>query len=184
MPPMPSLPVCTFSRVMKEKGIEEAVRAIESINNQYKRQVYALTIYGQVDPHQIDWFEKLQQTFPSYIKYGGMVPFDKSTEILKDYFALLFPTYYEGEGFAGTLIDALAAGVPVIASDWHYNAEIVLDEKTGLVHKTKDDQGLKDALERAYLFPQKWNEMKLNCIRLAHHYVPEKAIAVLTDRII
>ncbi|MFR3494185.1 MAG: glycosyltransferase [Blautia sp.] len=55
---------------------------------------------------------------PQYIRYKGMVPFNQSTEVLKNYDALLFPTYYEGEGFAGTIIDAFAAGLPVIASDW------------------------------------------------------------------
>ena len=73
-----------------------------------------------MDSVQTEWFNELKSTFPSYIKYGGLVPFDKSVEVLKNYFALLFPTYYEGEGFAGTLLDAMAAGVPVVASDWRY----------------------------------------------------------------
>ena len=79
----------------------------------------------------------LFRSFPKYVSYGGKVPFDKSVDILKNYFALLFPTYYDGEGFAGTLIDAFSAGVPVIASDWKYNAEIV-NEKVGIVYSAKD----------------------------------------------
>jgi glycosyltransferase involved in cell wall biosynthesis len=47
------------------------------------------------------------------------------TKVLRDYFALLFPIYYIGEGFAGTAIDAFSAGVPVIASDWKYNSEVI-----------------------------------------------------------
>jgi glycosyltransferase involved in cell wall biosynthesis len=58
----------------------------------------------------------MQKRFPEYVVYGGVVPFNKSVEVLKDYFAVLFPTYYEGEGFAGTIIDAHSAGVPIIAS--------------------------------------------------------------------
>lgn len=122
--------LCTFSRVMKEKGIEDAVNAVKTVNEHFGRIVYTLDIYGQVDSAQTEWFNELKSTFPLYIKYGEFVPFDKSVEVLKNYFALLFPTYYEGEGFAGTLLDAMAAGVPVIASDWRYNPEIV-NEKTG-----------------------------------------------------
>lgn len=79
----------------------------------------------------------LQKKFPPYIRYGGSVPFDKSVNVLKDYFALLFPTYYEGEGFAGTLIDAYSAGAPVIviAFDWKYNSELV-NENVGYVCPT------------------------------------------------
>lgn len=65
-----------------------------------------------------------------------MVPFNQSTEVLKNYDALLFPTYYEGEGFAGTIIDAFAAGLPVIASDWKYNSEIIKQGITGVITKT------------------------------------------------
>ena len=105
--------LCTFSRVMKEKGIEDAVNAVKKINKLENREVFILDIYGQVDKNQREWFERLQSTFPDFIRYGGLIPYDKSTDVLKEYFALLFPTYYDGEGFAGTLIDAMAAGLDV-----------------------------------------------------------------------
>lgn len=83
--------LCTFSRVMKEKGIEDAVNAVKTVNEHLGRTVYTLDIYGQVDSAQTEWFNELKSTFPSYIKYGELVPFDKSVEVLKNYFALLFP---------------------------------------------------------------------------------------------
>ena len=56
--------------------------------------------------HKHDWLETLRKKFPDYISYCGLISFEKSVETLKEYFALLLPTYYEGEGFAGTLIGA------------------------------------------------------------------------------
>lgn len=50
------------------------------------------------------------------------------------YFVLLFPTYYENEGFARTLIDAYSAEVPVIVTDRRYNSELVTD-KMGFIYK-------------------------------------------------
>ena len=110
--------LCTFSRVTKEKGIEDAVAAIKAVNEKMGRTVYTLDIYGQVDESQTLWFDELQKVFPSYVRYGGLVPFDKSVEVLKDYFALLFPTRFYTEGIPGTIIDAYAAGVPVISARW------------------------------------------------------------------
>ena len=86
--------LCTFSRVMKEKGIEDAVYAVRKINKAFGRTVYTLDIYGQIDGSQTEWFENLKNSFPEYVKYGGFVDFDKSTDVLKNYFALIFPTYY------------------------------------------------------------------------------------------
>ena len=171
--------LCTFSRVMKEKGIEDAVNAIKTVNEKYGETVYTLDIYGQVDADQIEWFENLKANFPDYVKYGGLVPFDKSTEVLKDYFALLFPTYYYGEGFAGTVIDALAAGVPIVASDWRYNPEVVKKDITGVLFETGNIGEFVDNLEYMVLNADKWNCLKVNCIREAKNYLPENAMQIL-----
>ena len=48
---------------------------------------------------------------------------------------MIFPTYYVGEGFPGTIIDAFSSGIPDIATDWRYNSEIVQNGKTGYIYK-------------------------------------------------
>jgi len=174
--------LCTFSRVMKEKGIEDAVNAVKAVNEHFGRIVYTLDIYGQVDSAQTEWFNKLKSTFPLYIKYGELVPFDKSVEVLKNYFALLFPTYYEGEGFAGTLLDAMAAGVPVIASDWRYNSEIV-NEKTGYVYPVHDNHAFVTTLISVGNNPELLLSKKSDCLKEAEKYRAENVIQCLTSKL-
>ena len=174
--------LCTFSRVMREKGIEDAVRTVTEVNQSLGRTVFSLDIYGQVDENQIDWFEALRKNFPDYIRYSGVIPFDRSVETLKEYFALLFPTYYEGEGFAGTLIDAYSAGVPVIASDWKYNMELV-NENVGYVYKTRDNVALAELLNAVATDPTMILKKKKSCLYEAEKYKIEKVVSVLLDRI-
>ena len=171
--------LCTFSRVMKEKGIEDAVNAVKKINKLENREVFILDIYGQVDKNQREWFERLQSTFPDFIRYGGLIPYDKSTDVLKEYFALLFPTYYDGEGFAGTLIDAMAAGVPVIASDWKYNKDIVEDWKTGIIMQNSLDNELLNILKQK----EQWMRMKKMCVLEARKYLPTVALQPLIENL-
>ena len=174
--------LCTFSRVMREKGIEDAVKVVMAVNADFGRDVFSLDIYGQVDENQTEWFESLQKTFPDYIHYGGLIPFDKSVETLKGYFALLFPTYYEGEGFAGTLIDAYSAGVPVIASDWKYNAELV-NENVGYIYKAQDNVAFADLLKAVAADPTMILKKKKACLREAEKYRIENAVDILFNRI-
>lgn len=176
------LKLCTFSRVMREKGIEDAVKVVTAVNQSLGRVVFSLDIYGQVDENQTEWFESLQKTFPDFIRYGGLIPFDQSVETLKEYFALLFPTYYEGEGFAGTLIDAYSAGVPVIASDWRYNAELV-NEEVGYIYKTQDNAAFEDLLKLVAVDPTMILKKKKACLREAEEYKIENALSVLLNRI-
>ena len=174
--------LCTFSRVMKEKGIEDAVNAVKTVNEHFGRIVYTLDIYGQVDSAQTEWFNELKSTFPLYIKYGEFVPFEKSVEVLKNYFALLFPTYYEGEGFAGTLLDAMAAGVPVIASDWRYNPEIV-NEKTGYVYPVHDNHAFVTTLISVGNNSDLLLSKKSDCLKEAEKYRAENVIQCLTSKL-
>lgn len=174
--------LCTFSRVIKEKGIEDAVNAVKTVNEHFGRIVYTLDIYGQVDSAQTEWFNELKSTFPLYIKYGEFVPFDKSVEVLKNYFALLFPTYYEGEGFAGTLLDAMAAGVPVIASDWRYNPEIV-NEKTGYVYPVHDNHAFVTTLISVGNNSDLLLSKKSDCLKEAEKYRAENVIQCLTSKL-
>lgn len=97
---------------MKEKGIEDIIHAVEDINEKYGSKKFALDIYGQIDEGYRDSFESMIKKFPDYIRYCGTVPFDKSTEALKNYFALVFPTRFYTEGIPGTIIDAYASRCP------------------------------------------------------------------------
>lgn len=174
--------LCTFSRVMKEKGIEDAVNAVRAVNDMLGHQAVALDIYGQVDAMQIGWFQALQKSFSECIQYKGVIPFDKSVEVLKEYFALLFPTYYEGEGFAGTLIDAFSAGVPVIASDWKYNSELV-NERTGYIYPTGDQRAFVEILQRVTKDPNMVLSKKRSCLQEATKYSADAAIHILLEQL-
>lgn len=174
--------LCTFSRVMREKGIEDAINAVKHANSMAGRTVYTLDIYGQVDSGQIEWFEELQKSFPDFVKYGGLVQFDKSVEALKDYFALLFPTRFYTEGIPGTIIDAYAAGVPVISARWESFADIVDDGITGIGYAFGNTNEFSSLLADSDELVSRINAMKTACIEKANLYLPKTAISVLAER--
>lgn len=174
--------LCTFSRVMKEKGVETAIKAVKQANEMLGFTAYSLDIYGQVDSLQIEWFENLQKSFPPYVRYGGVVAYEKSVEVLKQYFALLFPTYYEGEGFAGTIIDAFASGVPVVASNWKYNSEII-NRNVGFVYSVNEPEELVAILKDSAVNPNMLLDKKKSCLVEAEKYKINKVTTALLDNL-
>jgi glycosyltransferase involved in cell wall biosynthesis len=170
------LRLCTFSRVTKTKGIEDAIEAVKIVNSSLGKVVYELDIYGQVDEDYKDRFNELKKDFPEYISYKGIAKYNESVNVIKDYFALLFPTYYKGEGFPGTVLDAFAAGVPVIATNWRYNGEIIKDQKDGLIYDNKERGALQKILFSLKTEPNQINNMKSNCLKRAKQYTPETVI--------
>ncbi len=175
--------LCTFSRVMREKGIEDAINAIININNKKGNIVYELDIYGQVDFEQIEWFEKLKKNFPSYIRYCGVVDFKNSVRIVKNYFCLLFPTRFYTEGIPGTIIDAYAAGVPVISSRWESFSDVIIENITGIGYQFGNPNDLENLLVLVSEKPELIFNKKKDCLKMAEMYIPENALEILIKQL-
>lgn len=174
--------LCTFSRVMREKGIETAINVIKKVNDRLGYLAYSLDIYGQVDTTQTEWFESLKKCFPEGVRYCGCVGADKSVEILQSYFALLFPTHFYTEGIPGTIIDAYAAGVPVISAKWESYSDVVDEGVTGIGYEFDNENEFENVLLSIAHDPQMLLRMKANCTKKAKDYMPETAIQIITEK--
>lgn len=175
--------LCTFSRVTPEKGIEKAIQAVRYANNSLGRTAFTLDIFGKIDPEYSEKFATLCKDFESYIRYKGFIDTKNSTDELKTCFALLFPTSYYGEGFAGAVIDAFVAGVPVIATDWNYNSHIIRNGEDGIIYDPKTEGLLGKILVDAANNPQQLNNMKLNCLERAAHFEADEAVKTLLNEL-
>ncbi|WP_035052224.1 glycosyltransferase family 4 protein [Carnobacterium pleistocenium] len=179
----PPYRLCTFSRVLKEKGIEDAIEAVNNINREYSENIFELDIYGTIDESYRERFTDILDSQPDYIKYCGIVDFEKSTETLKAYFALLFPTYYKSEGYPNTFVDAFSAGLPIIASNYKYNSEIICSGKDGIIYDSEDPNALTHELKKIYNKPEIIYDMKINCLNRCSEFLPEKAIKILAENL-
>ena len=173
--------LCTFSRVMKEKGIEDAINAVKTVNKEAGRIVYTLDIYGQVDSRQTQWFEDLKNTFPDYIKYRGLIDYDNSVDVLKNYCVLLFPTHFYTEGIPGTILDAYAAGIPVISAKWENFADIVEDKITGIGYEFLDQGQIVEILRNLQI--NRMEKMKIACLHKGMGYLPENIINIIKSKL-
>lgn len=57
----------------------------------------------------------------------------------------VFPSYYEG--FSGAVLEAMLAGVPILASDIDQNTEIIRHLENGYIFKVKDQASLREAMD-------------------------------------
>lgn len=173
----------TFSRVMKQKGIEDVARVVSEINTDVGRRLFELDIYGQVDTNEIVWFQEFSEKYrlnekSSAIKYKGFVPFGKSIEYISQYFSLIFPTRFYTEGIPGTIIDSYAAGVPVISAMWESFADVV-DDATGIGFEFENWSELKKTLLYIANDPTVINQKRRNCLKRAEDFLPSKIVSII-----
>lgn len=163
---------CTFSRVIPEKGIEDSVNAIETISRKYEVE---LDIYGPVaEEYKERFFSLIEKSI--HCNYKGIVEADESVLVLKQYFCLLFPTYWKSEGMPGTIIDAFASGLPIIARRWPLCDELIMDGKTGLVYDFDKPEMLVEKIEYAITHKDEIINMKTNCLDESKKYSEEVVV--------
>lgn len=174
---------CTFSRVIKEKGITAAAEAVREINREKGFPACAMDIYGPVESRYQEEFDEILAASGDVIRYMGVVDYNESVRILQDYYMLLFPTYFRGEGFPGTLIDAFSAGLPVIATDWHCNGEIIAHEKTGFLYDVEQPEKLKQWMLYSMEHPQQIHQMRFQCLQDVKQYSAETVMQTIHEKL-
>lgn len=125
-----------FSRVQPEKGVDIILDALEAAEKSGRK--ISVDFYGEIKPDYKDRFlNKIDKL--SNARYCGFLNFfdGSGQKILSEYHLSLFPTFWHGEGFPGVIVDAFMAGVPVLASDWNFNPELIT-EGTGYICRSKD----------------------------------------------
>ncbi len=172
---------CTFSRVAKEKGIEDAIQAVEKINSEVGRAVCRLNIYGPIGRDYAERFDAVMKNTTEAVQYRGNVPTEQAVNTIKNYYAVLFPTYWLSEGQAGTIIESLTAGVPIIATDWRANHEMIQNGYNGMLYPSEQAKTLTEGIK--WIISQKENmlNLKKNCLKSALYYQPDEHIKKMIE---
>ena len=131
-----------ISRIRIEKGIEEYLAAAETIRKEYPNTEFH--ILGGCEG---DYEERLRQlTQQGIVVYHGQQsdvrPFIEQSS------CIIHPSFYP-EGMSNVLLEACAAGRPVITTDRPGCGEIVDDGKTGFIVRQQDKQ---DVIEKVRKF--------------------------------
>ena len=174
--------VCTYSRVTQTKGIEDAAAIVKKANALLGKNVFFLEVYGGVAPEYKDAFDALCRENGDVMGYMGVKNADEAVSTLKDQFALLFPTYYEGECFAGTVLDAFSSRTPIIANDWKYNREVVIDGENGFLYPFRDTDAAAERLARLYREKDTYRAIQAGCEQSARRYDSDRVLEALTSR--
>ena len=167
---------CTYSRVCKEKGISLAIDAIRKVNEDAGKIICELDIYGTPQEDYREEFENKIRENQEYVHVWPYLDDTNAIETLSKHYIMLFPTFYDGEGFPIAIIECLKAGLPVIASDWHFNKEVVIDNYTGRIFSLDNGTALVQLIKWSLNNQEKVLEMKYNCLNQAKVFEPDKAL--------
>lgn len=168
-----------LSRVSESKGISLIFEAIRDERLKNRMDEFVVHFYGPVEEGYRDRFHAMVESEPN-TRYMGYLDIYNDTEgcygTIASYHAMLFPTTWMGEGFPGVILDALVCGLPVIASDWNMNREVVADGQTGRIIPPNDAGALAYAILDVLDNRGEWRLMSVNSTKGALRFDARKVL--------
>ena len=166
----------------ESKGIADAAEICKRANAVLGRDVFRLEVYGNVAPEYQEDFEALCAREEAVMRYCGVKNADAAVETLSRQFVLLFPTYYEGECFAGTVLDAFLSRTPIIANDWKYNGEVIRDGENGFLYPYRDIDAAAERLVALYQNPALYARIQAGCEASARAFDSDCVLETLANK--
>lgn len=142
-----------ISQVKKTKGICEFIDAALTLDTSFVFDVYGPILDDEVE---LKISENLN------ITYRGVINPSEVINTLLKYNVLVLPTYHDGEGYPGVILEAFSIGMPVISTKWNSIPEIVHHNENGILVPIKDFESLKN--EILNFNQNKYNKLRINAI--------------------
>jgi glycosyltransferase involved in cell wall biosynthesis len=144
-----------FGQVKREKGIFDIAEAIGGTPG------VSCDFYGPVLERDREDFLREISRYPN-LAYRGSIEPGVVSQVAMAYDVLLLPTFHTGEGYPAVILEAYAAGIPVIATDWLALGEIVENGTRGLLVPVHSPAKIREALDALFADEHLYESMRRN----------------------
>ena len=134
------------SHLRESKGIQDLIEAVALLPATIKSKL-VIDIYGD-GPHKASLLNKIRdKQLDMNFNFKGSVMNLK--ELYSNYDYMLQPTHMEC--FSLSILESLAANVPVITTNVGGNQEVITNNENGFITAAKDISALQDVIKKVYL---------------------------------
>lgn len=133
----------TVTRLTPYKGVDHLIRAVSRV-----KDIHLLVVgIGPMGQKLVELTNRLGVS--ARVHFLGYIPRDRLPAVFRaaDYTVV----YAGGEGLSHVLLESLAVGTPVIASDAGGNSEVVCHGENGWLVPFPDEERLLEAIHKAFL---------------------------------
>lgn len=173
-PTNPQVTILYYGRWAPIKGLDVLASALRKLAPQQQRRL-VMHIFGNGD---FDWVRHcFQDAGLVHIAIGGWLSDDQKRVELSVADAVVLPS--RSEGFGASLLEAMATGTPIIASDAGAIPEVLEGYPFARLTRRGDPEDLRDAL--GALLAGAWPDSRTPAPSLPERYSPPRVIAGLVE---
>jgi glycosyltransferase involved in cell wall biosynthesis len=158
LPPFQGKTVCTVCRLVPWKGVDRLIKALTVIDNT------RLVVAGEGAERHNLMRQARMHGVSNRVVFLGQIGQNEVNAVLKQADVFVLNSSYEG--LPHVVLEAMAAGVLVVATDVGGTAEVVTHRETGLLVQSGDDAALLSALRFSLAEAPECREMVSKARRL------------------
>lgn len=158
-----------IGRISPEKGVDTLLRAWKGVD-------YPLTVVGDGP-----FAEQAKQMADAKVTFTGEVSHEAALQLSRESSIFIFPSHWY-EGFGLSLLEAMATGRAIIASDLGVRREMIQDGVTGLLFQPGNAEDLRRKVVRLVEDPDLCKSLGNAARRFyLENYTPERNYVMLMD---
>jgi len=157
--------------LIPRKGVDVLIKAFSGIDGR-------LVIIG--DGPERGKLKDMSVKYSVNCDFKGKIPPEMILEELKNARILVLPAV-EGEGLPNVILEAMALGIPVIATNLAGIPDIVIDGKNGFIVKPRDVEGLREKIVLLLSDERLFKKMSRNARKTAARYSWENILSKLEE---
>lgn len=136
--------ILCISRLTPRKGINYLLDAFKKVRAKYPKVKLIIGGEGDAEEALKEQAEKLG--IKNQVNFLGRIPHEKVSHIYASADVFVLPSL--NEGMSNTILEAIASGLPIIATDTGGTRELVEDGKNGFVIPLRSSEVIAEKLER------------------------------------
>jgi glycosyltransferase involved in cell wall biosynthesis len=153
------LTLVSVGRLHQQKNVQRMLEVLLTIRNQSGLPANARVIGDGPERKNLEKFAR-QHHLARAVSFEGWLPRSEVAAAYRSGTVLLQLSSYEG--MSNTILEALASGLPVVASRITENMELIEPEENGLLFGPEEEVSkIAQAIIRLYQKPELWTQMSL-----------------------
>ncbi|AMM41433.1 MAG TPA: glycosyltransferase family 1 protein [Candidatus Atribacteria bacterium] len=174
--------VLFLGNLIKSKGFFDVIKAIPKVIRRYSNVKF---IFAGKFPNnyreQNEVFRYIEQNkLDSVVKFMEVVPGEKKIKLLLFSDVFIFPSYNEGHPFV--ILEAMAAGLPIITTDVGAIRETVIDKENGFIIEKNNPKQIAEKIITLIKNPELRKKMgEKSRQRFLKYYTKDKFIENLSN---
>ena len=129
-----TIKILFLANLIPEKGLFEVLHAIPLIVQAHRNVKFQFAGGWRSESDRESCLEFIKtKEVSDFVEFLDIIKGERKRQVLADSDVFVFPTFYKAEGHPWVIVEAMAAGLPIITTDWGCIKESVIHDTNGFI---------------------------------------------------